>query len=377
MTRRTALRAIGIAVAALVGLNLALGALDRAAGTPGGPTSSSFATGPDGLAAYADLVARSGHPVVRLREHPDGEQLDPDATLVVLDPDGLTASDGRSLRSFLRRGGRLVAGGVAPGAWLDELLDAPPAWDPGGARTAVPIAPVPELRAVGRVRAASLGSWADAGQALPVLAGAEGGSLLAVARVGRGRVLLLADASPLQNRLLASEDNAALGLGLAGPAGRPVHFAESVHGYGRASGLAAVPFRWRWALGGLVLAALLWILARGRRLGPPERTARPLPPARQLYVESVGSLLQRTRDPAAAEPVRAAARARLAARTGVDPDDAEGLRRAGARLGLGAAELDAVLAGGRGSDELVAAGRALARLEAGTLRAAGARSEET
>ena len=36
---------------------------------------------------------------------------------------------------------------------------------------------------------------------------------------GRGRALLLADAAPLQNRLLGRADNAALGLALAG-AGR-------------------------------------------------------------------------------------------------------------------------------------------------------------
>src|SRR5207249_7350779 len=103
--------------------------------------------------------------------------------------------------------------------------------------------------------------------------------------VGRGRVALLADASPLQNRFLGEADDAALGLALAGPRKRPVAFVESVHGYGRASGVRAIPTSWRWALGGLVLAALVLIWARGRRLGPAERTTRDLPPPRRDYVD--------------------------------------------------------------------------------------------
>jgi hypothetical protein len=292
-------KAVGILVAIVIAANLALQRIDRAIGTPGGPTSSSFATARDGLAAYAELLDRNGHRVVRLRTAPAESELDRGSTVVVLDPQGLTGEDVRVLRMFVEAGGRLVAGGLGAGAWLGQLLDDPPVWAPGGPTVARPLVPAPELVAVRRVRAAGEGSWRDSGAALPAVAG-RAQALVSVATPGDGRAVLLADASPLQNRLLDRADNAALGLGLAGGRGRTVVFAESVHGYGRASGLRAIPGSWRWTLGGLLVAALVWMVARGRRLGPPERARRALAPPRREYVEALGTVLARTRSPAAA-----------------------------------------------------------------------------
>ena len=357
-------------VAALVGGFLALNALlvvlDRLTPEPSGPESSSYATAPRGVAAYADLLGRAGHPVRRLREAPAEAQLDPAGTVVVLDPESLDSDDAAALGDFVEDGGRLVAGGAAPSEWVDELVDSEPAWSGRRVREGRPLAPVPELAGVAVVRAAGPGSWAETGEALPVL-GDESRSLLAVAPVGRGRLLLLADASPLQNRLLAEADHAALGLALAGPRSRSVTFVESVHGYAPASGIAAIPPNWLAALAGLALAVLVLMLARGRRLGPPELEARELPPPRRDYVESLAAILARTKRPAEAlEPVRAEARGRIARRAGLGGEPSEDeLREAGRRLGLDEAELAAVL--GRGG-ETVTAGRALVRLRTGAGR---------
>jgi hypothetical protein len=73
-----------------------------------------------------------------------------------------------------------------------------------------------------------------------------------------------------------------------------VVFAESLHGYGPSRGLAAIPNRWRLAFAGLALAGLLWVLARARRLGPPERTTAAPPPPRGAYVEALALLLRHT-----------------------------------------------------------------------------------
>jgi len=367
MTRRQAV--VGGLVAAVVGLNLVALALDRLTGAPGGPPSSSYATAPEGLAAYAELLRRFGHPVVRVREPVREADLGASATVVLLDPGRVPAEDARALRDFVERGGRLVAGGAEPGAWLDRLLDDPPAWSREGARRVTPLAPAPEVDGVGTAQTAGDGSWTDGGKALPVLGGA-GGSVVAVATPGRGRVVLLADASLLQNRLLAAADNAVLGLALAGERSRPVAFVESVHGYGEATGLRAIPISWRFALGGLALAALTLMLARGRRLGPPEREARDLPPPRREYVDSLAAVLARTKRPdEALEPVRAAARTRLARRAGLTADaDADTLARAAARFGLPDDEIRAVLGGGGSGPNILAAGSALARLEQGAAR---------
>lgn len=355
----------------IVALNLLVAALDAARPSPRGPTSSSYATAPDGLAAYADLLRRSGHPVVRLRRPPSDRALDPRATLVLLDPDAVLPADAEALARFVDRGGRLVAGGAMPGDWIADLVDPAPEWAPAGPTAVRPLTPAAETAGVNRVVAGGGGTWSRGGATLPLLAGgagADAGTLLVSARRGRGRVALLADPSPLQNRLLGVADNAALGLALAGPRGRPVHFAESVHGYGDKRGLAAVPADWLWALGGLGLAALVWIAARVRRLGPPERRTRDLPPPRRDYVDAIGATLARTRRPGeAGAPVQSAARRWVVRRAGLGPgaDDAA-VARAAERLGFPPDEARALTGTLRDDDDLLAAGRALARATGGT-----------
>jgi Domain of unknown function (DUF4350) len=283
VTRR-ALLALGGAVIAFVVVVLVVG---RLAPTSGGPTSSSYATASRGLAAYASLLARNGHPVRRLRRAVADAPPPVSDTLVVLDPDAMEPGEGRAIGDWVRRGGRLVAGGAAP-TWLSGVLEDAPRWSPqaGGTRSALaPIAGVSTVRSVG-------GGWQQPGGALPVLGPADR-PLLLMARSGRGTVALLADAAPLQNRLLATADDAALGLALAG--GRPVDFLETVHGYGAARGLAGLPSRVQWMLAGLALAALVALWGLGRRLGPPEDAERPLPPPRAEFVDALAAALERTK----------------------------------------------------------------------------------
>jgi hypothetical protein len=177
-------------------------------------------------------------------------------------------------------------------------------------------------------------------------------------------VVAVADASPLQNRLLARADNAAFGLAIAGGAGRPVAFAEAQHGYGRSSGLGAIPSRWRWAIAGGFLAAIVWMWSRGRRLGPPDDIERPLPPARRAYVDAMAGALARTRQPdVATAPLQERARRRLAAGAGLPAGATDDdLRRAAAQLRLPPEEIDALFRPARTDDDVVAVGRAVAHL---------------
>jgi hypothetical protein len=355
----------GVVVAVVVAWNLIAEGIDRLGGQPSGPPSSSYATTPDGVAAYADLLARRGHQVSRLRTAPADAALDPEATVVMLDPISVSPQDVTALRRFAEAGGRLVAGGPSPG-WVDGLLDDPPRWTDEGGTRAQPLAPAAEVLGIRTVRTAGAGSWREPGEGVPAL-GTGTSALLLVASPGEGRVVLLADVSPLQNHLLDADDNAALGLALAGEPERPMQFVESVHGYGRATGLGAIPTRWRWVLGGLVLAALLFMVARGRRLGPPERRARELPPPRRQYVESLATTFAKTKAaaPAAATPIlQRAARERLARQAGLGPRSSqEALARAGEHLGLPENEIGAVLAKDPGESHLLPVARALARLE--------------
>jgi hypothetical protein len=360
MIGRLARSPLHVLVALVVAFVAIVVAIDRLAPTPGGPEGSSYATAPEGAAAYAELLRRAGHPVRRLRRPLAEQPLDPGATLIVLQPDGLAPAEARAIGRFVEDGGRLVAAGT-PARWLARVLDAAPAWGHGPPGDARVLVPVPETAGVGTVAFAAGGRWRTLGGALPVLAGPQG-AVAAVAEQGEGRAILLADASPLTNARLARADDAAFGLAAAGGGRRPVAFLETVHGYGDATGLAALPARAVWVLAGLALAALALVWSMARRLGPPEEEARAIAPPRRDYVEAVAAALAASGDRrGVADAAARGARRRLADRAGLPPHAGEPeLREAAARFGLDGTETAALLGDG---DEL-AAGRALAQLEA-------------
>jgi Domain of unknown function (DUF4350) len=348
-------------VAVVVGLNAIAIGVDALVPSPKGPRSSSFATTPEGLAAWGDLAQRSGREVRRLRERPSADSLPAGGTVVVLDPEDFTRGQARALRRFAERGGRVVAGGLEPGPWLSALAGGA-RWAKDGPADARVLAAGPETGAAARVRTAGAGHWRAAAGAQPVVGG-TGGAVVLVQRAGAGRIALVADPSPLQNRLLDQADNAALALALAGPG--PLTFVESAHGYGTATGLAALPARFRWALALLALSALALIAARWPRLGPPEPLDEPLFPPRRAYVDALAATLAKTHDRSAAiQSVRAAARERLVRRAALGRGaDAAAWTAAARAAGLDEDERRALQDGI--DDDGIAAGRALARLSGG------------
>ena len=362
--KRLLKRAVVGGLAAIVVLNALALVLNQFGGARPGPASSSYTTSPEGLAAYADLLDRFGHPVVRLRQELSEATPPSGSTVMLLDPGSISASEGRRLESFVEAGGHLVAGGSlgSDEPWLDTLVESTPEWSAAGAASVRPLVPAPEVEEVTEVRTSSLGTWSHTGSTLPLL-GSPGGIVATVASRGRGRVVLLADASPLHNRLLDQADNAAFALGLAGGRGRPVAFVESVHGYGEQSGLSAIPARWKWALAGLVLAALVFMVARGRRFGPPDATERELPPARSEYVEALAGILARAQDPAGvAARLRDSLRRSVRERAGLPEDAPTGdIEEWSRRFGFDDEETRSIAGPGHAETDLLVLGRALAR----------------
>jgi hypothetical protein len=356
--RRVLLSVGSVAMLAVVALSV----VNVLTPSPSGPAGSSYATAPTGVSALATLLARSGHPVARVRGALTSSDLAATATVFMLDPARLSARDMTALRRFVTAGGALAAGGPNPRAWLARLMPDPPVWRATGPQISRPLVPGAGITTV---LSAGAGSWSNPQSTLPVLGDASD-SLLTTAQLGRGRAFLLADISPLENDLLAHADNAELGLMLAGAPGRRVLFAESVHGYGNATGLAALPSRWKWALVGLLIAALVTVASRVRRLGPPEsEPRRPLPP-RRAHVDAVGVALARTRQPGRAiAPVRERARELARERAGLAPDTpADALPALADALGLEPDEAATLGPAKPGSDDVLAAGRALAKLTA-------------
>lgn len=361
------LRVVLVILAGLVALNALGWALDRAAGGegPGGGSSSSYATAPEGLAAYASLLERFGVDVERQRGALTETSLDPSATLVVLDPTDLSRDDRDAIGAFVDAGGDLLTDGTFSHGLLDTVLADPPTWDDRGAEDWSGVPGAGAFAGLDEVRSSGDGSFRSPGSGSPVVDAASE-SLVVVHAADGGTVTALADASPLQNRLLAEADNAALGLALVGDAATVV-FAEGVHGFGETTGVAAIPTDWKVALGGLVLAAGVAIWSRARRLGPPERAARDLAPPRAAYVDALARSLARTDRDGALAPLRHAARDRLRRRSGLPSDaDDERIRAAARRLGWSEQAIEGVLGTAPSDDAVVAAGAALAEWERGT-----------
>ncbi len=290
-----------VAIVAVVAFGKFVGRATEAA-DDFGPQGSSKSTAGNGTAALRELLGRYG---VVTREQV-GEiqlgELDPSTTLVVLDPFDMPDHAVRALSVFVGNGGRLVAGGSNP-TWIARIVGDLPRWD---GET------LPPARAMiddGQftIRADTGGSWV-----VPP-------SLLVRRTAGDGEVRAVANSSPLQNQLLGEADNAAFAVSLIGT-DRTVVFAEGVHGFGRRTGLAAIPSRWKAALLLGSLSALLTALAVSRRLGPPEHIARPLPPPRAAYVDAIAEVLRRSKQPRASfAAMQDGLRSRVATQAGLAP----------------------------------------------------------
>jgi uncharacterized protein DUF4350 len=362
MTARRVWIVIAVVVGGLVVLNLVAAGVDRAVGgnQPAGTPGSSYATAPEGLAAFRTLLTRFGHDVNVQRGTVADQRLDPNTTVFVIEPNELTADDAAALLDFVAAGGRLVIGGRTP-FYLHNLRDDPPRWQFDGDTSWTEIDP--SFVGVREIQGAGEGSWASPGTST-VLVGSADRSLLTQEHVGAGEIAFLADASPLENGYLATADNAAFALALAGDTGRPVVFAEGVHGFDAHRGFSAVPGAWKLALVLLAVAALAFVWSRARRFGPPDRTARELPPARAEYVDALSVSLERTRSPAAAlGPAQHWAQERLASRAGLGPAPGDqAIARAARAFGCSDEEIASLLHPVAEPEDVLALGRAVARI---------------
>ena len=351
---------------AAVALNVVLWFASNVTGSPPpkGPPSSSYSTTPLGLAAYADLLARAGHPIERFRDDLDKVEIPPDTTLVVADA-ALSDDEQRAVIDAVHGGARLIVLGAQSTDLLASLLGPRVVWSAQSATRTRVAEPTPETAGVAVVTSDLGGSFANTGRATPVLVGEDGLVLAAAGTAGRGRVVMVASSGPFLNERLDKEDNATFAVAVAGDVTRPVSFAEAPHGYGRTTGLSALPAPVKLFFVLSAIAAAMWMWSRGRRMGPPEDRERRLAPPRRLFVESIAATLARTGDRAGAiEPLRADARGRIARRAGLGSQATDDeIRAAAERIGVAAGDIDALFRPIVTDDDVVAAGYARARLE--------------
>jgi len=367
-------RVVVVAVAVVVAVELASSFVTGiSGGAPAGDqASSSFGTGPSGVAAMAQLLTDRGHRVVEeVRPLPD-VAFPPGSTLFVIDPASWSAADTASVVRLTRSGGRAVVVGQPPSAGLTRQLfagESVPRWVPRPSGVAVPTGTSSLTTGLSSVSSGPSGSF-SATPGTTVLAGPGGALATSPDRLSPApTAALVASNKPLSNAMLARRDNAAFALNLAGPASRTVVFDEYDHGYGRSgTGLAGLPRWWRWGLGTALLAIIVWMLSASRRFGPVEPAARALVPPRVDYIDALASVLGARRGDrltSTVAPLRAEGRHLLCRRAGVRDDAPDGEVVAAARAArLPEEVIDALTGpGSASSSEAVRAGRAVAWLE--------------
>lgn len=351
---RFVLGLIGMVLAVNIGLAALGSVIDR---NPTGPPSSPRGTGGDGLAAFVDLLRARGHAVTVNRSAPVADDLPVGGTVFLVDPVHVERTDAQAIADFLRGGGRLVAVGpttaglLASHSGADTVPDqAQPAerlevWVPG------------RLTGSARSLAGDAGTrWRDIGELVPV-AGADGRPFAVTGSVDSGRLIGLADSTPLHNRNIARADNAAFGLALAGDG--PVTIVDRTAEPG-ATGLAAVPSGWKWTAAFLAVTATAFLWMAGTRFGPAEPQERELRPARLDHVDAVvaGIARQKPSPALATDRMRRRERHALTTELRIDADTSDAVVRTTATTAsIPAERIDAVLTEPRSDADALALGR--------------------
>lgn len=280
--------------------------------------------GPEGLRGVVDLLRAVDVEVAVSLEPPEDT-----ATRVFVPVDRLGTDRREALRSWVRDGGTLVvAGTTSP---LHELVGVN---DPlGGFGTTERELTCDPEALIGPVGEVAQQGW-DGLQVPPEADGScveleEGIAWLVTRPEGRGRIVAIGSPDVFVNARLGRADNAVLAAALLGPApgDRLVIVPRPPVGEGDTALLDLVaPRVWQGALV-LLVALLVGLIARSRRLGPPVPEALPPVLAAAELAVSVGELLQRAGDrDTAARRLRADARRSTARALGLAADlDAEDL----------------------------------------------------
>jgi hypothetical protein len=323
---------------------------------------------PDATLAFRRFLTHAGLRVSEGESPPA-----PGGTFVLL-RDLRDEKDARALLRWVNHGGRLVV--ADPTSAIVSLSGVFPVNPVGvlGPQTLEPGCVAEEVVGVGNIVArASDWALAPANAFVSCFPTGDGGLVLVRAH-GQGTLGLVGGISPFTNELLRSADNGLFALRLVGP-GPEVVFgsAQPRAAGGPSEGLwAAVPTRAKVVIVGVGLAALVFVLVRGRRLGRfvPEEPVAPIP-ASELVRATARLYRQGQATEHSARLMREATRARIAGRLGAAQDPGE-LPAILARItGLSPDRLEEAFGGGEPSsdDELIRLGRLLQEAETRVMRA--------
>ncbi|HEX6450972.1 MAG TPA: DUF4350 domain-containing protein [Trebonia sp.] len=304
------------------------------------PSSSDYldpnSTGPDGGHALADLLTARGQQVVRVDTPPATGTTTGTSLELITSPNLLT---GAQLAQAARFDGDIILTDPDPAALRAIAPEAiVTAIQPGVIGTAPPLCNVQAANLAGDIDtggailqpASQTGNEAAADECYP----GGGGYGLIQYKAKHSTITVLGSSAPLTNAYLADEGDAALALNLLRQASGITWVVPNPAAAPPASGTAQgrqrsffslIPWPVYLIVIQLALAALVAAAWRARRLGPLVAERLPVIVRASETVEGHGRLYQarRARDRAAQE-LRAAARARISARTGQPPGTVTG-----------------------------------------------------
>ena len=304
---RQARLAIGI-VGVIVGLNLIAIGVDALVPEPGGPALvvvRDLAPGPGRL--EAELAERSGREVAVVRERLSDARCRPRAPWSCSIPRSSRAARRARCARFAEGGGRVIAGALEPGPWIDEFgarLD----WAPLGARTRRSSLPTGDRRsatAYGRRR--PLGRRERG--ALPIVADADGLPVVVVRQWATARSC----SSPTRRRCRTGcstrPTTPRFGARARRATARSCSPRDRTATARRPGSTRCRPLK----VGAHRCSPrrARAVVARWPRLGPPEQR-RAAAAAARAYVDALAATLARTRDRGRRGRARALGRARAA-----------------------------------------------------------------
>jgi hypothetical protein len=269
-----------------------------------------------GAKGVVDTLRQLGVPVRLVNGAPA-----PDDTAALVLVDQMDDATHEAVSRWVERGGTLVV--ADPRSPLTKPLRI--AGDIGLLGGITPLlhrnCDLPALRDVGTLKPAGGVVFRKSGPGVGCFTAGNDPFLVAVDH-GRGTVVALGGASPFLNALLGQADNAAVAVDLLAPtaASRVAVLLPPRAGGGRKSLVDLIPRRVKLALWQLVIAFLVVVAWRARRLGRPVPESQLVAIPGSELVGAVGQLMQRARGRAqAAGLLRDDVRRQLAERLGLPP----------------------------------------------------------
>ena len=253
---------------------------------------SSYSTASGGAKAGYLLLAQSGYDVRRW-ERPLTDLPKPaGTTLILADPDEApTPEESESIKSFLSRGGRIIATGMFSGTFLPENDSVPDVLLGMSWKRASAVSPSAITRAAPQITIAPQARWPSNSAAYSLYG--DGDEIVVVKYpYGRGEVLWWAAATPLTNAGLTEPGNLEFFLASLGETRGPVLWDEYIHGYRESLEASVGHSPVKWLLLQLALVGLALVATFSRRSGPIVAPVTDVRLSPLEFVQTLGGLYE-------------------------------------------------------------------------------------